>query len=323
MKLLLCGPHTGCNQTEISRQLMLSKQTVSNITNKFLERGTLIPGRGIKPRSVSLPEVVEFVEYTKITKPSTYAAEIQSEMLNLGVCAADKVPSRTTISRILNKDLNFTFKKLSPIPAESLTMPNLARTLDYVMFMSGADPSKVHFFDESSVTKTTPNRTYGHAKRGEKALEVQRYSSNCNYTVNLLHSRFGGDYFNILEGPSNGLEMLHFFDECLQLVDDVYGNPVLSDGDMVVMDNCGFHHAAMAENELRTMLANRGVHLIFQPPYSPDFNTCEFCFRNMKLFLRQHEQYAINFTELAIMEGLQTVTPEVSHKFFQHCGFNI
>ncbi len=45
---------------------------------------------------------------------------------------------------------------------------------------------------------------------------------------------------------------------------------------------------------------NNGVNLIFQPPYSPHFNTCEFCFRNMKMYLRKNEQFAINFTEIAI-----------------------
>ena len=53
------------------------------------------------------------------------------------------------------------------------------------------------------------------------AVEIQRYASNCNYTVNLLHSRFGIDNFNILEGPSNGFEMIHFFEESLQAVDHV------------------------------------------------------------------------------------------------------
>lgn len=162
------------------------------------------------------------------------------------------------------------------------------------MFMSGVDPSRDHFFDGSSVVKTTANRAYGHSKRGRPVIEVQRFTSNCNYTVNLLHSRFGVTHFNILEGPSNGLEMLHFFEECLTLGDPVYGN-VIANGDIIVMDNCGFHHGALAENELRAMLGNRGVDLIFQPPYSPDFNTCEFCFRNMKLYLRKHEQFAIRW----------------------------
>ena len=171
------------------------------------------------------------------------------------------------------------------------------------MYMSGVDPSTVHFFDETSVVKTTPNRSYGHSKKGLPAVEIQRYASNCNYTVNLLHSRFGIDNFNILEGPSNGFEMIHFFEESLQAVDHV-GNPVLANGDVIVMDNCGFHHGVFAENQLYLMVRNRSVELIFQPPYSPEFNSCEFCFRSTKAYLRQHEQFSINFTELAIIQGL-------------------
>ena len=109
--------------------------------------------------------------------------------------------------------------------------------------------STVHFFDETSGVKTTPNRSYGHSKKGLPAVEIQRYASNCNYTVNLLHSRFGIDNFNILEGPSNGFEMIHFFEESLQAVDHV-GNPVLANGDVIVMANCGFHHGVFEENQL-------------------------------------------------------------------------
>ena len=71
------------------------------------------------------------------------------------------------------------------------------------------------------------------------------------------------------------------------------------------------------------MLRNRSVELIFQPPYSPEFNSCEFCFRSMKAYLRQHEQFSINFTELAIIQGLQTITPAISQNIFSHCGFVI
>ena len=81
--------------------------------------------------------------------------------------------------------------------------------------MSGVDPSMVHFFDETSVLKTTPNRSYGHSKKGLPAAEIQRYALNCNYTVNLLRSRFGIDNFNILEGPSDGFEIIHFVEESL------------------------------------------------------------------------------------------------------------
>ena len=57
-----------------------------------------------------------------------------------------------------------------------------------------------------------------------------------------------------------------------------------------------------------------GVELIFQPPYTAELNSCEFC-GLMKAYLRQHEQFSIDFTELVIIQGLQTITLAI------HCGF--
>ena len=67
------------------------------------------------------------------------------------------------------------------------------------------------------MVKTTGNRKYGSAVLGEPGIEVQRYASNSNYTINLLHSINGVDFFNILDDPSNGMELLTLFDEALQL----------------------------------------------------------------------------------------------------------
>ena len=55
-----------------------------------------------------------------------------------------------------------------------------------------------------------------------------------------------------------------------------------------------FHLAVFAEKQLGLMLRNRVVELIFQPSYSPEFNSCEFCFRSIKAYLRQHEQFSQN-----------------------------
>ena len=50
-------------QAQIAEEVGLLPQTVSNIVNKFLHRGTYFPGKpGWKERTVSTPEVVEFVE---------------------------------------------------------------------------------------------------------------------------------------------------------------------------------------------------------------------------------------------------------------------
>ena len=77
---------------------------------------------------------------------------------------------------------------------------------------------------------------------GAPAVEIQRYASNANFTADLPHSIFGISHVNVLNGPSNGLELLNFFAEAL-VEKDVLENPLLKPGDTVIMDNCGFHHA--------------------------------------------------------------------------------
>jgi transposase len=306
----------------IASKLGISNRTASNIITNVAERGHLLALRpGGKERHIANPNVVEHIEYQKLDKPSTTTVELQAALVRDGVCTPENLPSRSTISDILRKDLQYTYKKLHVVPEESRTETNQARMLNYIMEMSEIDSNRVHFFDECSVKTTTGNRIYGHARKGKPAIEIKRYASHCNYTVNLLQSVFGITNFGILEGASNGLEMLHFFNESLQIVDPIYGNPVLSNGDVVVMDNCGFHHGRFAEPELRRILGERGVTLIFQPPYSPEFNTCEFSFRVLKQYLRKHEHLSINFTEVAILRALEEVTPEMCRRFFHHCGF--
>ena len=115
--------------------------------------------------------------------------------------------------------------------------------------------------------------------------------------MNLLHNVYGIGHVNILPGPSNELELL--LDE-----QDAFDNPVLKDGDLVVMDNSGFHHARHVEPILRNMLANRGITLVYQPPYHPEYNTCEMCFRYLKGFLRKFSKLAEEHTKIAIFYGL-------------------
>ena len=85
------------------------------------------------------------------------------------------------------------------------------------------------------------------------------------------------------------------------------------------MDNCGFHHRRITEMTLRTMLGARGVTLLLQPPYSPHFNTYEYCFRQMKKWLRR-----VLFTvvyRMAITDSLNSITATQSVNYFRHCGY--
>ena len=94
-----------------------------------------------------------------------------------------------------------TRKKLTTIPLESTTPEATTAIDDFLTEIASINPTTLHFFDESSVIKTTGNRNYGSAPLGQAAFEIQRYASNANFTINLLHSFSGVDFYNILDGP--------------------------------------------------------------------------------------------------------------------------
>ncbi len=158
----------------------------------------------------------------------------------------------------------------------------------------------------------------GHSEIGKPAFEVQRYSSNATYTVILLVGYFGIYYYDGIEGPSNGLCLLEFFNHAIY-VRDSENNPILAPND-VVMDNGGFHHEPLVEPLLRDIFAANHVMLIFQPPYSPECNVCELCFNHLKTVLRRNEKYLSKYTELAIPDAISTITPTMCRHFFRHCG---
>ncbi|XP_046864302.1 uncharacterized protein LOC124458303 [Xenia sp. Carnegie-2017] len=190
----------------------------------------------------------------------------------------------------------------------------------YVANISSIDCNRMHFFDESSVVVTSGNRRRGHSIQGTPAFEIQRYASSATFTVNLLHNVNGVSHYNILRGPSNGLELLNFFDEAFE-IDDILGNPVIKDDDVIVMDNCGFHHGNNVEPQLRGMLQDRNVELIYQPPYHPCYNTCEQCFHHMKTILRRYTKYTEKYTELCISDAIEMIDEGLSRQFFKFCGY--
>ena len=303
----------GKTYSEIAADVRVDIKTVKNVVTRCINTGSHSPGKAPgRERYVCDQNKTRYIEYLKSARPSMTACEIQQELVAINACRIP--PAESTINRVLRERLGYTYKKIQAIPRESEREDVKRKLIDFMEVMANTDTTTLHFLDESSVVRTSGNRLYGHSAHGKPAYEVQRYASNANFTVNLLHSIFGVDHFNILRGPSNQLELIHFIEQCLQQR-DFYGNPKIKRGDTIVMDNCGMHHGRLA-TELLDDLANLyGFRVIYQPPYSPDFNTCEYCFRNMKCYLRQNTDFTELFTELAISFAIDTITPEFSVVF--------
>ena len=128
------------------------------------------------------------------------------------------------------------------------------------------------------------------------------------------------DYINIIDAPSNGNAMLLFFKEAVELQNND-GSAILEGGNTVIMNNCGFHHGHFVEPLLTVMLAEYGLRLLFQPPYSPHLNTCELCFHQIKCFLKRNQLLAKQQTEIAIFDACHEVTVETSSAYLRQCGY--
>ena len=121
-----------------------------------------------------------------------------------GVVHLANLPSVSQINKVIRKDLMMTRKKITAIPLESTTPETTAAIDDLPTEIADINPTTLHFFGESRVIKTTGNRKYGSAPLGEPGVEIQRYPSNANFTINLLHSFCGVDFYNILKARPMG-----------------------------------------------------------------------------------------------------------------------
>lgn len=313
--------HNGLSQRAIAQELRTSRCFVKNVLNHYDKTGTANkPEKHNPERMIMTKDAVDCVEIENLMKPSVSTKEIQDRLLLDGVVFPWQLPSKSAITKCMREDLKMTKKKIQQVPLESFRDDNIQKRNDFLEVMSDLNAATVHCFDESSVVKTTSNRRYGNAPCGQAAIEIQRYASNATYTINLLHSPYGVDFVEILDGPSNGQKLLLYFEEVLN-VTKPDGSAVLERGDTVIMDNCGFHHGHFVEPILTAMLNDCGVSLVFQPPYSPEFNTCELCFNEIKSYLQRNQRLAEENTEYAIFLACEEISQQKSINYFRHCGY--
>jgi len=55
-------------------------------------------------------------------------------------------------------------------------------------------------------------------------------------------------------------------------------NPYPENNSVIIMDNARIHH----DSELIALLKELGCHVVFLPPYSPDYNPIETAFSTIK-----------------------------------------
>ena len=153
---------------------------------------------------------------------------------------------------------------------------------------------------------------------------MTQYHPSPHLTLNLLVGLRGPLFYNFVDGSSTMAHYVQFFTDASHAYADD-GLPVISPGDVIVVDNSPLHHN-QAEVLLHNYFAPLGVQIIFMPRYSPDLSPAEPVFMQTKTLLKQSRFSQIireNF-KVAIGFSLQEVTASDMMQFYRQTGiFNV
>jgi transposase len=167
---------------------------------------------------------------------------------------------------------------------------------------------KLKFLDESG-TNLGMTRRYGRAAPGERVVEGTPGHSGPHYTLVAALSWTGISAPWIFEGAMDAAAFRAYVEQEL--------GPSLEPGDLVILDNLPAHKDA----EARSLIEACGAHLLFLPPYSPDFNPIELCWALVKKALRTAKARTLDALVEALRKALLAITPDLADNWFAHCGY--
>ena len=93
--------------------------------------------------------------------------------------------------------------------------------------------------------------------------------------------------------------------------------PTLMPGDVVILDNVGFHKSQRAEQLVRAT----GAWLLFLPPYSPDLNPIEMAFSQLKALLRKRAARSFDTIAQALGDIVNLFSVAECRNFFKAAGY--
>ena len=114
----------------------------------------------------------------------------------------------------------------------------------------------------------------------------------------------------VLDGPMNGAAFLAYVQQVLA--------PELKPGDIVIMDNLSSHKGPA----VRAAIEAAGAHLLYLPPYSPDFNPIENAFAKLKALLRKAAERTIDGLWDTIGRLIDLFEPQECTNYFAAAGYD-
>jgi transposase len=172
------------------------------------------------------------------------------------------------------------------------------------------DPKRLIFIDETAAS-TKMARLRGRAPRGERcrAGVPHGHWKTTTFTSGLSLDGLIAPW--LLDGPMDGEAFRVYVRRVLA--------PVLSPGDIVIMDNLPAHKVA----GVRQIIEEKGARLLYLPPYSPDFNPIELAFAKLKALIRKAAPRTIADLWQTLTNALDAFQPTECLNYFNAAGYDL
>lgn len=170
------------------------------------------------------------------------------------------------------------------------------------------DPRRLVFIDETWIkTNMAPLRGWGPKGKRVHGFAPHGHWRTLTFVGALRYDRLVAPC--VFDGPINGTCFCAYVEQQLA--------PLLTQGDILVMDNLGSHKSAAVKRAIRAA----GARLWFLPPYSPDLNPIEQAFAKIKHWMRQAQKRTLEDTWRHIGHLTEAIQPDECGNYFANAGY--
>ncbi|TBC88685.1 IS630 family transposase [Rhizobium ruizarguesonis] len=295
----------GNSHREAARHFRVSPRFINNMMILHRTSGSLAPARqGHAPSGGKLAAHGKWIAERVADNGEVTLDELCVELAGRGVLV-----HRATVSRFLNR-LGLSIKK--SLRASEQLRPEIASARELWIerrrrFFNKALAQLV-FIDETSTNTKLTKRT-GWAPKG------QRYRTHAPFGQWRTQTFIAGLRCHGLTAPwiVNAPMNRRIFETWVQ----TQLAPTLSRGDVVILDNVGFHKSDRADQLVKA----KGAWLLFLPAYSPDLNPIEMAFSKLKALLRKRAARSFDAITQALGDIVSLFSVTECRNFFKAAGY--
>jgi len=187
------------------------------------------------------------------------------------------------------------------------------RELKYVEHVSQYERNQLVFIDETHVDDLSKVRKRGRGPKGKPVVVLDNYKKGQKYSVIGALSLSGVIASMSVPGGFRQDDLIRYMEEFL--IPRMNAPPLPNS--VIVMDNCSTHKAKTVAD----MLKDRGICVVYLPPYTPTMNPIETAFAKMKRAVKRLGFHSDLSVEFVALQALDTVTAEDAKGYFKKAGY--